>query len=282
MLKNSLLLLIPLLLFGAEVCINPDSLSGQTLFLSCEDTLSVEWSDSLYALLPVDAHYDNFRRKDQTLDSVYYRVIHVFDSLSHIYPSKEVPDSGTFYLTTSISYDSTFLLPFEAVQITIVQDSTYLGYLSELINTPFIHCPKREYGVHQTEGRIGSDCAAFAIYGKRRMGYEIPYGGPHGIVDYLTPIHSGYASHISGDTATLIGDSQGKPIIIDSLDGVWPGDIVHFGEQVSVFYRDVGVKGVLDAHDLLLQNYMRGPELVSIRECGFFHASLRLYKWDLE
>lgn len=139
------------------------------------------------------------------------------------------------------------------IQIVIRQNNSYLGYLTELINIPFVLPPVNiiEFG-HQTDLRIGSDCAELAIYGKRRQGYKIPYCGPYRIVDFLDELEK---------------------------DKLFEGCIVHFGSQVSVLYQDNGVKNVLDKDDILIQSYLSKVCFVSYLNSGFYNKDYNIYKW---
>lgn len=137
------------------------------------------------------------------------------------------------------------------VQIVVRQDDSYTGLLTELFRTPFILPPLRVRYGHQTDERVGSDCAEFAIYGRRRMGHDVPYVGPRGIYDYLTPV-------------------QGPPL---------PGDILHFGEQVTVFWRDQGEPGVVDGEDEVAESWPPGPQVKLFRESEYFGRGFGLYRW---
>jgi hypothetical protein len=165
------------------------------------------------------------------------------------------------------------------VQVTRRVDDSYLGRLSELFQTPFIIAPRvTEPRVHETDERMGSDCASFAIYGMRRQGFRIPYCGPLGIYRFLTEIGGSPAwPGKSGSPGVyLFENGEQVPVGPGKLE---PGDIVHFGEQVSVFYADAGRPGVLDKDDLLIQCYLGGPTITSIKDSGFFHRPVRIFKW---
>lgn len=62
-------------------------------------------------------------------------------------------------------------------------------------------------------------------------------------------------------------------------DGLNPGDILHSGVQVSVFYRDCGVIGYLDPDDLVIQSWFDGPLICTIRENGFHPRPLTPYRF---
>jgi len=139
------------------------------------------------------------------------------------------------------------------VQIVNRKSDTYYGYLEELNNTPFILVPKviPSYG-HQTDCRIGSDCAEFLIYGKRRQGFNIPYCGPKKMIKYLTPVNK---------------------------DNITEGCIIHFGEQTALLYKDNGIKNCLDDEDILFQCYKRGPEKIKFKDSEFRRYTFKVYLW---
>ena len=169
--------------------------------------------------------------------------------------------------------------PFKIVQIVRRPDDTYTGYLAELLHTPFIIAPMvTEDGYHETDMRMGSDCAAFAIYGRRRQGYRVSYCGPRGIYKYLKEIGKGplWARKAFG---TEIYASKHTQSVKVGVDGIERGDIVHFGDQVSVFYEDLGVNGLLDKDDLLFQCYNDAPHVTSIANSGFYPKPIRIFRW---
>jgi hypothetical protein len=202
---------------------------------------------------------------------------------------------GTFYVTAEVilegkasgqintSFSETSPLnqkyPFKIVQIARRKDDTYVGYLTELLNTPFIIAPMvTRDGYHETDMRMGSDCAAFAIYGRRRQGYRVSYCGPRGIYKYLSEIGKGpFVPKKALDTEMYANkDTQS---VKAGVDGMERGDIVHFGEQVSVFYEDLGINGVLDKDDRLFQCYKDAPHITSIADSGFYPKPIRIFTW---
>ncbi len=202
---------------------------------------------------------------------------------------------GTYYVTAEVvlggkslnqvnaSFSETSALsqkhPFKVVQIVRRKDETYIGYLTELLNTPFIIAPMvTGDGYHETDIRMGSDCAAFAIYGRRREGYQVSYCGPRGIYKYLREIGKGpLLPKKALNTETYVNkDSQSIKV---GVDGIERGDIVHFGDQVSVFYEDLGLNGLLDKDDLLFQCYKDAPHITSIAHSGFYPKPIRIFKW---
>jgi hypothetical protein len=165
------------------------------------------------------------------------------------------------------------------VQVVVRLDDTYLGYLSELTNTPFILAPMiSPGGFHQTDHRVGSDCAALAIYGKRRQGFDIPYVGPRGIFRYLSPLTPAELQPVGYKSTEVYMDAQGHTVKIGD-HGLKPGDIIHFGEQVAVFYQDSGILGLLDKDDYLFESYGTSPHVTTLAQSGFYHKAIRIFRW---
>ncbi len=165
-----------------------------------------------------------------------------------------------FFLESNISPDSIFLpsqLPYlngDLVQVVVRSEDSYTGFLEELINVPFVLPPMRQdcYG-HQTDNRMAVDCAELAIYGIRRMGYNLGYIGPKGVLKYL----------IESDTLKR-------------------GSVIHFGHQVSVLYQDKGVIGALDAEDVLIHAYKKHVELVSLKNTDLDLNNCKTFDWNWE
>jgi hypothetical protein len=162
------------------------------------------------------------------------------------------------------------------VQVVVRAGDRYEDFLGELLRTPFIMGPAVSgSGWHQTDQRVGSDCAAFATYGRRRLGYAIPYAGPHGIVAFLRPLVHG----------RLVASNDGiyrgarRRMVPIGPNGIQRGDLVHFGPQVSVWLVDRGRRGILDADDLVFQSWRATPHVTTLRDSGFFRFPISLYRW---
>ena len=192
-----------------------------------------------------------------------------------------LPEMGTFYLTadTSLKPGDTLntrepphLVIRNTVQISIRPDDSYTGYMFELINTPFIMAPRTTPGgAHQSDSRLGTDCAGLAVYGRRRMGDEtVLYLGPSGIIPMLERITQDEYLLTGGVFKTEDGEPAPAPE---------RGDLLHFGEQVSIFLEDRGTAGILDVEDLLIQSWFHGPHVCPAESCGFTGNPVVLYRW---
>jgi len=244
-------------------------------------------------LIPVRAHYDNMLPGvgpvGLGVDTLLYTVSTVFDNQDEILliaGKNGVPELGTFYVAFGLEYTDTLhavdppqhSLP-DVMQISLRPDDTYIGFLYELINTPFLMAPRRTSdGSQQSDYRLGTDCAGLAVYGRRRQGYSCLYLGPRGITDYLVPLGDGSYLPDSAGANGIFRNEYGCEVPVGS-EGLTPGDILHFGAQVSVFLEDRGVPGVLDSQDMLIQSWFSGPDVCTIEENGFFGYPVKLYRW---
>jgi len=143
-------------------------------------------------------------------------------------------------------------------------DDSPLGFLHELFNTPYIYGSKTIRGGHQADLLVGSDCADFAVYGKRRQrgkekfGYTYT-GGLSRLASRRTPV-------IRGEDGIYL-DRKGKPLTCGPGQAVRPGDLLNLPSgHVVVLYRDDG-DGALDDGDLVAHTLLREPEIVPLRLC---------------
>ncbi len=196
-------------------------------------------------------------------------------------PGSAFPELGTFYLTTDTS-----LVPGDTlrstepphlelpwtVQVSLRPDDSYTGYMFELINTPFIMAPRTTPGgAHQSDDRLGTDCAGLAVYGRRRIGYQTAlYLGPGGIIPMLERVTPEEYLLTGGVFVTEGGEPAPAP---------GRGELLHFAEQVSIFLEDRGEEGILDGEDLLLQSWFTGPHVCPVESCGFAGNPVVLYRW---
>jgi hypothetical protein len=228
-----------------------------------------------YVRIPIP-NLDNMREADIS-------VMVSADELGTFYVGVETAsDPGTNPLRAPFFMETAPLhmkYPYWIVQVSRRIDDSYIGRLTELFQTPFLVAPMiTDKWVHETDERMGSDCASFAIYGKRRQGFRVPYCGPLGIYKYLTEIGESQVWPVARGLTEVYIDRNGDQVLVGP-GGLEPGDIVHFGEQVSVFFADTGIVGILDKDDLLIQCYLGGPTITRIEESGFFHRSARIFKW---
>lgn len=257
--------------------------TGERLVLSRKDDASlkpVRW----FQIAPDLRAYDNRPGPHAQLDPIRYRRMPAGETANaRLALSFATP--GTRYFCAGAATPERFstVEPIQrkfagqVVQVVVRAGDRYADFLGELLGTPFVMGPAVEPGGwHQTDQRVGSDCAAFATYGRRRMGVPVPYAGPEGIVRLLRPLGTGPLAPPGPDG--VYRDARGRSVHVGGA-GLQPGDIVHFGAQVSIFSADRGQRGVLDADDLLFQSWRTTPHVTRIRGGGFSDRPIRLYRW---
>lgn len=266
---------------------------GETIVVSA--TSESLKNKTLYSIKPVLFAYDNTPKPGSSPNvlkpvNIEYEFIEIKEKLDSNIIRLQMYTSGTFYYLIGVpGYNrkriwasSPLHMQYKGkiIQIAVRSDDTYTGYLSELLNTPFVMSPYLVYGRHhQVDERMGSDCASFAAYGMRRMGYSVNYSGPNGIKKYLKYIsRSVKKNEFNGYNCYF--DKDDKPINLIKYK-ISKGDIIHFEEQVSVFYEDKGLIGYLDENDLLIQSWGVTPYITTIKDCSFDGRIFTIYKWDL-
>jgi hypothetical protein len=155
-------------------------------------------------------------------------------------------------------------------RVTIRKDDTYLGYLTEMFNQPYIWASAGPTArSHQSEHLEGSDCADFVVYGARRMGADIPYmwtGGLPGVTKLL-----------GGGTRNADGvyrDAKGAPVPYTVA-----GDMVLFPRHVGVLVEDRGTIGVLDDQDLMMHTLFDSPKTEPIADSGYADRPLEVRRF---
>lgn len=246
----------------------------------------------LFLVTPVKRDYDNCAAVSlgaRSAQAIAYRVEENTSSRTVLRSGVAIPFLPGTYVVGCLPPDSVDTIyagaplhrehPGRFLQIVIRDSDTYLGYLSEMFNTPFILCPRTVRHGHQTEHRVGSDCVALAVYGRRRMGKPIPFGTPSDITRYLTPLRQTVFGRSRSES--VYRDEQRETIGTDCADGaLCPGDIVHYHVQVSVFLRDRGEPGVLDTADLLIHSREgTGPVVEPMGASPYAAHAFRVYRW---
>ena len=136
------------------------------------------------------------------------------------------------------------------------EDDTFLGYLTELYNTPYIWASAGSAGVHQADRHIGSDCADLMVYGMRRAGKKIDYGSTFDVPRWGGKKAIAKIAALGEDGRFV--DAAGNAIPIGAA-GVMRGDLLLFHRHVGAFSEDREPLGVLDANDFLLHTAWAPP-----------------------
>lgn len=165
------------------------------------------------------------------------------------------------------------------VQVAVRPGDEFVDFLMEALGTPFVMMPGRTpRGAHQADDLLGFDCAGLAVYGARRLGLDVEYLGPQGIMRYLDPVAPGLYSPEPEGGLSVYRDSGGRPVVVGE-GGLVRGDVLHQRTQVSVFLEDRGLPGLLDSEDLVIQSWFDGPMICTLEENGFYGLPLRVLRW---
>jgi hypothetical protein len=163
----------------------------------------------------------------------------------------------------------------EVIRVAFRRDDTFVGYLTELFNTPYIwgsagYPPKN----HQAERLIGSDCADFVVYGARRAGKNIPYRGSWHLPESAETI-------VKADRTDSQGrylQNDGKPVKIGEA-GVHIGDLLLFSGHVGALLEDRRPKGVLDTNDVMIHTFWAPPTEEPISKTAYADSAVRVLRW---
>lgn len=127
----------------------------------------------------------------------------------------------------------------EVFKIAVRRDDSLIGYATELLNTPYIFGSAGPDGRNQSDWLIGSDCADFVIYARRRMGKPATYTSSYELDRQAPEVKRGAAQ---------------------------VGDLVHFPSMrhVAILFEDRPPRGVVDENDLILHTCWAPPTVQRI------------------
>lgn len=156
------------------------------------------------------------------------------------------------------------------LRVSIRRDDTYLGFLTEMYNQPYIWASAGgSDATHQSERLEGSDCADFIVYGARRMGANIGYTYTGGLPKVTRLLAAGTRG---GDG--VFRDARGAPIAFTR-----PGDLLLFPRHVGALARDRGTPGVLDDQDVMMHTLFDSPREQAIAESGYADKPVELRRF---
>ncbi len=154
----------------------------------------------------------------------------------------------------------------------------FLGYLSELFNTPYIWgsagVPPK---VHQAERLIGSDCADFIVYGARRAGKNIRYKASYHIPESARSI----AQAVGVDAKGQFVDGDKRPLRIGPK-AVQVGDVLLFPRHVGALTEDLPPLGILDIHDKMIHTYWAPPRVQPIEDTAYAESKVQVLRYDFD
>ncbi len=146
------------------------------------------------------------------------------------------------------------------LRVSLRRDDSYLGFLTEMYNQPYIWASAGTTdATHQSERLEGSDCADFIVYGARRMGAHIAYTYTGSLPKVTRLLAAG-----TRDATGVYRDATGQPIAFPR-----PGDLLLFPRHVGAVAVDRGTIGVLDDQDLMMHTLFDAPKEQAIADSGY-------------
>ncbi|MEQ9405077.1 MAG: hypothetical protein RIM99_15915 [Cyclobacteriaceae bacterium] len=256
-------LIIPILLFISLVGDSPVAIvNGVKIY---QKVIEVSLHDQVillsnsegpwHQIKPIPKEYDNLSSGVKPITDIEYEVLELSKTQS-LNVNELRPgtfhfingDEFTEYFSSSKPLTSSYP---QVIKLIVREEDSYVGYLTEQLGLPFIIPPKTLPGIgHQTDLQIGTDCAELAIYGRRRQGFKIEYGGPRGIRNHLVETNQ-----------------------------IFPGLILHFGHQVSILYKDFGKIGQIDDEDLLIHAYQDKVQIQRFGDTDLFGDPYQTMTW---
>lgn len=153
-------------------------------------------------------------------------------------------------------------------ELVVRRDDSYPGLLTELLGAPFVLWPAELPGLgHQTDLRLGTDCAALLIYGRRRLDENIPYVAPAGLFRYADLV----IENVLIDSSAQQGNDSPAPVQV--------GDILHFGFQTAVLSQDVPPRGRLTRDDLIIHTFHGVAEEVPLGSVPYWRHPADVLRW---
>jgi hypothetical protein len=165
----------------------------------------------------------------------------------------------------------------DVFRVTVRRDDGYLGYLTELVNTPYIFGSAGPEGRHQADLLVGSDCADLAVYGIRRLGKDVPYVSTWTLEKHAPKVA---VAETRGAQGALL-DARGQPITVGPGGAVKEGDLLLFPDSrhVAVLWEDLPPEGVLDEGDLMIHTCWAPPTVEPIAQSGCASLPVRVLRF---
>jgi len=208
--------------------------------------------------------FDERRLPYQDIELKNENLVNLFDirtGFGTVQIFAEVANKGIIYQT-------------ETVCLSRYRDRSYLGRLTEIFNLPYILGSSliREDNLIGPDVKYGADCSSFIIYGKRRLGLNIPYLNPNQLKDYLFELDK--VNSFEHDVAY---GQKGKIFLDEAL--IKEGLLLHFGEHIVAVYQDNEPKNVLDRNDLIVHQLEDFPEIIPLKDINQTNKSFLVMRF---
>lgn len=156
------------------------------------------------------------------------------------------------------------------MRVSVRRDDTFLGYMTEMYNQPYIWASGGVSDTHhQSEHLEGSDCADLMVYGQRRMGSKVAYTWTGGLPKVTKLLGAG-----TRGADGIYRDAKGAPLPFTKV-----GDLVLFPRHVGALAVDRGELGVLDDQDLMMHTLFDSPKEQAIAESGYADTPVELRRF---
>ena len=161
-------------------------------------------------------------------------------------------------------------------KVTFRRDDTYLGYLTELLYTPYIFGSAGPDGANQTDDLVGSDCADLVVYGRRRQGLRAEYTSSYALDRQAREVARAVALGADG----VAQRADGGTLAVGAA-GLQPGDVLHFpgSRHVAVLWEDRPPLGVLDASDLMIHTCWAPPAVEPVGQSSCASLPWRILRF---
>jgi hypothetical protein len=221
---------------------------------------------------PVAGDYDNFRRcqgppRRECADPITYRIDEVLSWRGHGHVDTGAAIASLGSHRYQVTLGSEPAPTGEAIaswpELVVRRDDSYVGYLTELVGTPFVLWPTAD----EVDRRLGADCVALVVYGQRRLGRRVRYVSPAGLRKLTTRVAAGRFSR------DAVPGSRTPPV------PVRVGDILHFGFQTAVVVEDRPPRGQLDESDLIIHSHHGVAEEVPLGSVPYAHFPFEVRRW---
>ncbi|HMF41055.1 MAG TPA: hypothetical protein VKQ32_10180 [Polyangia bacterium] len=241
---------------------------GRRLPLPPETETRLRWFEAR----PEGRDYDNVRRchgrpRPDCADPIAYRLNEIARWRGRARIQVSAADVGLGSHRYAVTLGAVPAVAGDAIAawpaIVVRRDDTYTGYLTELVGTPFVFWPT----AREVDERLGADCVALVIYGRRRLGRRVPYVSPRGLEKLTARVAAGRFPR------------DRPPASTPPLVPVRVGDIVHFGFQTAVVVEDRPPLGVLTEHDVIIHSFHGVAEQVPLGEVPYAHFPFEVRRW---
>ncbi len=193
---------------------------------------------------------ENINASSESTTLVYQDIHNLFNATTN---------TGTIHLFAE-AFINNNLYQSNRISLSLYSEKTFLGRISEIINCPYVFGSTilKINNQQSAEAMIGTDCANFIIYAKKRQGFDMSYGNPEQLKRHLklvTEVHS----FKNGIAYCHTGKVSLKGLSINN------GVILHFGSHVAALYKDNRPIGVLSGNDLMIHQLENFPEIIALK-----------------